>query len=136
MGMTPEQWKTYYAKHKAKRNKDVVKNVNRHRQKRTALVASKKSKPCADCGNTFPPVCMDFDHRPGTNKLGCVATIVGSLGWSLDRVEEEIAKCDVVCANCHRIRTANRRLAGVAQLVERSPDKTEVSGSNPESCTN
>ena len=65
-----------------------------------------KSNPCTDCGNKFHPCAMDFDHRPGTPKKFNIA----SLGRSVSRkiLEEEIAKCDLVCAVCHRIRTWNR----------------------------
>jgi hypothetical protein len=47
---------------------------------------------------------MDFDHLPGTKKLGLVARN-GGIRWT----EAEAKKCDVVCANCHRLRTAERR---------------------------
>lgn len=65
--------------------------------------ALKEGKPCADCGGVFPPVCMDFDHVRG-EKL-CNVAKMGTYAWS--RVLEEIAKCDLVCANCHRIRHAS-----------------------------
>lgn len=58
-----------------------------------------------DCGGTFPPECMDYDHRPGTEKYYGVGQLTGSL----TKMKAEIAKCDLVCANCHRIRTHARR---------------------------
>jgi hypothetical protein len=61
-----------------------------------------KSVPCSDCKGVFPPFCMDFDHRDPSNKKFNIAS------WrahSAFEVVEEIAKCDVVCSNCHRIRT-------------------------------
>lgn len=80
-----------------------------------ALLHSIKSVPCMDCGNTFDPVCMDFDHRPGEKKLFPVARGAEKL-FRLDPTApghqmllREIAKCDVVCANCHRVRTHRRR---------------------------
>jgi len=66
-----------------------------------------KNQPCTDCGQTFPRVCMDFDHVRG-EKLGNVGTMV-SHGWSRQKIMDEIAKCELVCANCHRIRTSDRR---------------------------
>lgn len=66
----------------------------------------KKSGPCSDCGNRFPPECMDFDHRSSEVKLFNIAT---SFNKSQDSLAAEIAKCDLVCANCHRIRTHMRR---------------------------
>jgi len=65
-----------------------------------------KSRPCIDCGHSFPPECMDFDHVRG-EKIMPVSRL--SKDWrSLKLLLEEIEKCDVVCANCHRIRTTSR----------------------------
>jgi hypothetical protein len=60
-----------------------------------------------DCGGTFSPECMDFDHKSG-EKVNNVGTMVVR-GWNRARVLAEIAKCELVCANCHRTRTKNRR---------------------------
>ena len=68
-----------------------------------AFIAQKKSVPCADCGHTFPPCVMDFDHREGTDKKFSIAEEMERA--SMVRMGQEIAKCDVVCSNCHRIRT-------------------------------
>jgi hypothetical protein len=66
-----------------------------------------KARPCADCGGRFHPAAMAFDHLPGSSKRLEIANLVrrGSIG--LARVE--IAKCEIVCANCHAIRTFLRR---------------------------
>lgn len=69
----------------------------------------KMSKGCADCGYNAHPVALDFDHLPGYEKRYGIAQIAYG-GYGLDLVLEEIAKCEVVCANCHRIRTLDRRL--------------------------
>jgi hypothetical protein len=61
-----------------------------------------KDVPCMDCGNTFPPYVMDFDHRG--DKVDNVSRLSNNR-VSIARIMEEIAKCDIVCANCHRIRT-------------------------------
>jgi hypothetical protein len=55
-----------------------------------------------DCGLAFPPCAMDFDHRdPSTKEFN-----VGSMmRWSKKKIQEEIDKCDLVCSNCHRVRT-------------------------------
>jgi len=50
---------------------------------------------------------MDFDHRDGTTKVQGVTRMVSRAGT--DRILAEAAKCDIVCANCHRLRTFNRR---------------------------
>ena len=72
------------------------------------LKNSLKEEPCKDCGCCFPPCAMDFDHRPGEKKLSTVSQLSNS---SRVKMLDEIIKCDVVCANCHRVRT-QRRLYG------------------------
>ena len=57
-----------------------------------------KAVPCLDCGLSFPPEAMDFDHVRG-KKEGNVSDMVGR-PWPVLKVE--VAKCDVVCATCHR----------------------------------
>jgi hypothetical protein len=58
--------------------------------------------PCVDCGISDPLV-LEFDHMD--NKIMDVSSLAGSsVAWK--RVEAEIAKCVVRCANCHRKRTA------------------------------
>jgi hypothetical protein len=68
-----------------------------------------KEVPCADCGHRYPYCVMDFDHRPGEKKRFNLANAAGSPRLSWEAIAAEIAKCDVVCANCHRIRTHERR---------------------------
>lgn len=67
----------------------------------------KSSTPCTDCGENFPYWVMEFDH------LGDKSFTISnyrSTTLSLDRVIEEIAKCEIVCANCHRGRTHRRSI--------------------------
>ena len=83
--------------------------TNRRRNKiaKEALRSLKEGRPCTDCGGTYPPWVMDFDHRPGTIKCAVVSDLSGS-----PRLAAEAAKCDLVCANCHRERTYRRRHQG------------------------
>lgn len=69
------------------------------------LVIKNKQVPCADCTKSYPPYVMDFDHR-GDKKFGLATVSAGNR--SLKSIQLEIDKCDVVCSNCHRIRTHNR----------------------------
>lgn len=64
-----------------------------------------KEAPCMDCGEIRPPEAMDFDHRDPTTKI---SHITNMWSWSRDKVVSEIAKCELVCCNCHRIRTHSR----------------------------
>lgn len=61
-----------------------------------------KSAPCMDCKLSFHPVCMDFDHL--SNKFMEIAEMI-KRKFSLQRILEEVKKCELVCSNCHRLRT-------------------------------
>lgn len=63
-----------------------------------------KQFPCCDCGESYPYYVMDLDHRDPATKLFGFSR-VQMARRPLDEVAAEIAKCDVVCANCHRKRT-------------------------------
>lgn len=62
-----------------------------------------KSVPCKDCGQSYPPYVMDFDHRDPSKKKYTISMARGL--WTWKSLRAEVAKCDVVCSNCHRIRT-------------------------------
>ena len=95
------------AKRMNKTNRDWRK---RWHDKHLEFIRSFKDKPCMDCGNRYPPICMDFDHIPERGpKLFNVSVAAGKL-LLMKKLAAEIAKCDVVCANCHRLRTEKRRL--------------------------
>lgn len=75
-----------------------------HRKRRRKALHELKNIPCCDCGQSFHPYCMDFDHRdPKLKKFTIGCAVVSSKRWA--DILEEIDKCDVVCANCHRLRT-------------------------------
>ena len=76
------------------------------RELREMVAAIKEASECADCGGHFPAVCMDFDHVGG-DKEANVADMIGTCRPQT-AILAEIAKCEVVCANCHRLRTAAR----------------------------
>jgi hypothetical protein len=65
-----------------------------------------KSKPCVDCGIEYPYYVMQYDHRDDTDKVDNVSWLLRMHQARAMRVE--IAKCDVVCANCHAVRTWKR----------------------------
>lgn len=70
-----------------------------------------KAKPCADCGVQYPSYVMEFDHLGDEPKEFDVCK---GRFTSVERLMAEIAKCAVVCANCHRVRTWKRRQAAYA----------------------
>jgi hypothetical protein len=66
-----------------------------------------KNKPCVDCGGRFNPWQMDFDHRDGILKEAGICELVNK-AKPMEMIKKEIAKCDLVCSNCHRERTYRR----------------------------
>ena len=76
-------------------------------QLQTDLLRAFRTTPCADCGETFPWHVMEFDHRRPELKVALVTRMAGRV--SPQRLLEEVAKCDIVCVNCHRMRTFARR---------------------------
>ena len=62
--------------------------------------------PCADCGQTFPVFVMHWDHLPDFDKVGEIGTMLTSRRREV--IIEELKKCELVCANCHVMRTVNR----------------------------
>ena len=77
--------------------------------RRAELINFKLERGCMDCGYNKHGAALDFDHRPGTEKLFMIMR--DGLTRSPQALWDEVAKCDVVCANCHRIRTAERMAA-------------------------
>jgi hypothetical protein len=64
-----------------------------------------QSHPCVDCGETDPLV-LTFDHRELAAKVDTIGRLLSRRGWTTFLAE--VAKCDVRCANCHRMRTAEQ----------------------------
>ena len=64
------------------------------------------ANPCVDCGEN-DPVVLEFDHLDAKAKSFSIGQGLSNRNWQ--SVLDEIGKCEVVCANCHRRRTARRR---------------------------
>lgn len=88
-------------KDKEKRIKRVLLLKKRNRQ---FLWDYLKKHPCVDCG-LDNPVVLEFDHLK--DKIGNIAELAHK-GCSIQTLSNEIAKCEVRCANCHRIKTAKQ----------------------------
>lgn len=76
------------------------------REKVFAKIAELKKDPCVDCGVSYPHYVMQFDHI-GTDKVNSISNLATRASWA--KILEEIAKCELVCANCHAERTYQRR---------------------------
>ena len=73
-----------------------------------------RSHPCVDCGEA-DPVVLEFDHLG--DKVFTISQGLRDRSWQ--HVVDEMAKCDVVCANCHRRRTARRGRYARAVVAQR-----------------
>jgi hypothetical protein len=78
------------------------------------LLRRLKSAPCTDCTGSFPYQVMQFDHPNPRNKKANVADVVST--GSVNSLLAEIAKCDLVCSNCHILRTVRQIEAGVIKM--------------------
>lgn len=72
--------------------------------KKLYVIEYLKTHPCIDCGQLDIRV-LDFDHTYPSQKRSGIARIAGAGTYSLAYLVEEIAKCEVRCSNCHRIKT-------------------------------
>jgi hypothetical protein len=94
-----EYKRKYYLGHKATflaRNKPA-------QQRKQEFINRRKTKPCLDCGVQYASWVMQFDHRDPKQKKFSIAENKNRFSYQV--IEQEIAKCDVVCANCHAERT-------------------------------
>jgi len=85
-------------------NKDQYYRRNKEKkEKMISHLRSIKDVPCMDCNVKYPYYVMDLDHRNPEQKSGSINEIINRGSWQ--KFFDEINKCDVVCANCHRERT-------------------------------
>lgn len=85
--------------------------AKRHYAEARGLLIRLKDKPCHDCGGTFPVFVMEFDHRDPTQKKMRVSAFAAA--GHIPGMLAEIEKCDLVCSNCHRIRTHRQQELGL-----------------------
>ena len=93
--------------------------TNARNEIRRVLLTELKGTTCMDCNGTFHPCQLDFDH------LGDKSFVIGDKKYQVGeaKLRAEIAKCEIVCSNCHRLRTFNR--------LEKA--KLEIEGDSKES---
>lgn len=86
--------------------RERVRKGRQERLLRNARIAdTAKAVPCADCGRRYGPEEMDFDHVRGDKRFNISD---GRRHVAEGVLRDEIAKCEVVCAVCHRLRTTQR----------------------------
>ena len=115
-----EYHRVWYAKNRTRRLTQI--NADRDRRRGVARVfiyEYLRHNPCTDCGER-DIIVLDFDHVHG-QKVANISKMINE-GRPLEIIREEMAKCEVVCSNDHRRRTARRcnsyRHVSVAQAAE------------------
>ncbi len=97
----------YYSENQEKHKKLVMERKSKVLEDNKRFIFEHLSlSPCADCGEQ-DPIVLDFDHLPGSDKRASVTELLQN-HCSLKTLKKEIDKCEVVCSNCHRRRTAKR----------------------------
>ena len=99
--------KKWYERNKS----DHIKNIKRNKNKYLEIVQSficswLDEHPCVDCGESDIDT-LDFDHINPEEKEYSVMYLLG--GWSIERIKEEMQKCEVRCKNCHSKRHSKIR---------------------------
>ena len=99
------QWQREHYKKSERRKKQVRKNDKAAVQRtRTFIAEYLKNHPCIDCGYSNI-LALEFDHL--RDKKFEIADKI-STAISKEKIQQEINKCEVVCSNCHKIRTSDR----------------------------
>jgi hypothetical protein len=91
----------WYYRHKAQAIAQSTVNRNRRDPILRQWLNDYKAKlGCSHCPETHP-ACLEFHHKDPANKE-LELSRAASNGWSIERLQQEIAKCEVLCANCHK----------------------------------
>lgn len=111
-----ECWRIYHKEHyKKNKQRYIEKSVKFSKiyikRNREFIKDLKNNTKCKDCGNSYQHYVMTFDHL--RDKKEDVGNMV-SHGISLEKLKNEIDKCDIICANCHAERTWKRSHADEA----------------------
>lgn len=129
--MPSASWKQrLYAQDHYRRNSARLKAeaLEANRRQRAFLAGyvrrEKDGKACADCGTEYPHYQLEFDHVRG-RKVANVADLVRA-PVSLRTLRMEIAKCELVCCNCHAARTWRRRKEEARQEAPEPSDAAEA----------
>lgn len=102
--MLVEQRKRTRKHYKQNKEQYLARNKRRAKEHRQLIIESKQ-KPCLDCGIEYPWYVMEFDHVRGEKLF----SLSRGRTQSRSTILAEIAKCEVVCANCHAKRTWDRK---------------------------
>lgn len=90
------------------RNKELTNSRSRRDReiRKEKIRKIKESSPCTDCNIFYPYWVMHFDHLGNDEKIDTINNLLVTV--SMEKVLDEIKKCELVCANCHATRTWKR----------------------------
>lgn len=83
----------------------LIRNAQVNTENKQRLYSYLSSHPCVDCGETNIRV-LEFDHVRGNKSANITKLLKNATSWKV--IEDEIAKCEVRCVNCHRIKTSEQ----------------------------
>lgn len=90
---------------------------NRNLDIKRFIYEYRKQTPCVDCGLVGNPMLVEFDHIKGDKKFNLAHAFMKK-GMTIDIVKQEIAKCEIRCNNCHRIKTHRESNSWIHQMWE------------------
>jgi L-lysine 2,3-aminomutase len=114
----PERQRAAERKWYLENRQKVFDKKNRKKTRMRQFLREWKSRPCADCGVSYPYYVMDLDHVDGDKVMNVSALV---LRGSMRLLMAELEKCEVVCANCHRTRTFSRLMRTRPPELEAPP---------------
>ena len=131
MGNNDLEWqrkyqKEWYIKNQVKRRAQIKSRNDFY----ISEFRKSKDNPCTDCGVKYPYYVMDFDHV-GEKKYEINALLKKK---SFKLLREELERCELVCSNCHRIRTFSRQTL-LAQEIEQLASNQKAVGAIPSQST-
>lgn len=98
----PKERRAYSAKQRLLHKEALARGFReRHKERREWILGIKSSLKCSRCGESRP-MCLDFHHLDGSNKEYNISTMIGK-HHPKERILNEIAKCIVLCRNCHAV---------------------------------
>lgn len=107
--------KKWYQDNKQQHSENVRKNTKRRRQELSLYVFNYKlAHPCLKCKET-DPCCLQFHHKEAKEKDLEISIAIRN-GWSNERLQKEIDKCIILCANCHAKEHCSQRLKNKSPL--------------------
>lgn len=126
-----EYAKNHYQKNKSLYIKRAFKSSVLYRKRNQQFICDYLlNHPCVDCDES-DIIVLDFDHKNQKTKTIEISKMISNYSW--ERILEEIEKCDVRCANCHRRRTAKQvknykiKYARMVELADTPASKTGAS---------